>query len=148
MLEDPYLSQIFSAVEILGEGYFGTVYKAQHISDNKNYAIKKLKADKISESEKFKEIRNFEHVGYHPHIVNYIMGWEQEADIYLMMQLSHTSLVNYVKITNDVPEFVFWDCIGDVCLASIYLAERRLVHYDIKENNILIHGKNLVQRSG
>uniref|UniRef100_A0A6P7HH79 Membrane-associated tyrosine- and threonine-specific cdc2-inhibitory kinase-like n=1 Tax=Diabrotica virgifera virgifera TaxID=50390 RepID=A0A6P7HH79_DIAVI len=70
------------------------------------------------------------------------MIWEQEADIYLMMQLSQTSLVNYVKITNDVPEFVFWDCIRDVSLASIYLAERRLVHYDIKNDNILIHGKN------
>ncbi|XP_028142590.1 membrane-associated tyrosine- and threonine-specific cdc2-inhibitory kinase-like [Diabrotica virgifera virgifera] len=141
-LEEPYLLQIFSSLEILGEGYFGTVYKARHKFDNKTYAVKKLKSEKISDAEKLKEIRNFEKVGCHPHIVNYIMGWEEGAEIYLMMQVSQTSLANYIKITNDVPEFVFWDCIHDVCLASMYMAEKRLVHYDVKDDNILIHRKH------
>uniref|UniRef100_A0A6P7GT14 Membrane-associated tyrosine- and threonine-specific cdc2-inhibitory kinase-like n=1 Tax=Diabrotica virgifera virgifera TaxID=50390 RepID=A0A6P7GT14_DIAVI len=117
-----------------GEGYFGTVYKALPKYENKNYAVKKLKYDKVSDAEKLKEIRNFEKVGYYLHIIKYIMGWEEEAEI--------MSLASYVKATKDVPEFVFWDFIHDVCLASIYLAEKRLVHYDVKDDNILIHGKH------
>ncbi|XP_050516528.1 uncharacterized protein LOC126891396 [Diabrotica virgifera virgifera] len=78
-----------------GEGYFGTVYKALHKYENKNYAVKKLKSAQVSDAKKLKKIRNFEKVGYHPLIVKYIMEWEEEAEIYLMMQLSQTSLASF-----------------------------------------------------
>ena len=32
----------FKEIEIIGEGGFGKVYKAQHLLDQRNYAIKKI----------------------------------------------------------------------------------------------------------
>ncbi|CAG9828270.1 unnamed protein product [Diabrotica balteata] len=141
--DEPYINQVFTWIEKIGEGAYGYVFKATHKSENKKYAIKKLKTEGSLEDEKYNEIKTLEQVGYHPHIVRYFMGWEEKDETYLLLQLSQISLADFVKNSREVPEYVYWDVIHDMCLALKYLSnERRLIHYDVKDRNILIHGKH------
>ncbi|XP_050518921.1 membrane-associated tyrosine- and threonine-specific cdc2-inhibitory kinase-like [Diabrotica virgifera virgifera] len=136
--DETYLDQIFSSLVMLGEGGFGQVFKGTHNFDNRKYAIKKIKARE--DAAKYAEIKHFEKVGCHPHIVKYMMAWEEEH-VYILMQLSQMSLANYINLTRNVSELVYFDCIHDICVALKYLADKGIIHLDVKDDNILIHGK-------
>ncbi|CAG9828271.1 unnamed protein product [Diabrotica balteata] len=141
--DESYMNQIFTSIQNIGEGGFGYVFKATHKYNNKKYALKKSKSNQILEWTKYQEIINYEQVGHHPHILRYFMAWEEDYYTYLMLELSQMSFRDYVIRTRDVPDAVYFDCIHDICLALDYLfTTRGLIHYDVKDRNILVHGRS------
>ncbi|XP_072401620.1 membrane-associated tyrosine- and threonine-specific cdc2-inhibitory kinase wee-1.3-like [Diabrotica undecimpunctata] len=142
-LDESYMNQIFTSIRNIGEGGFGYVFKATHKHNKRKYALKKSKNNQILDWTKYNEIIHYELVGHHPHILRYFMAWEENFYTYLMLELSQMSFHDYVMLTKDVPEAVYFDCIHDICLALDYLSTTRgLIHYDVKDRNILIHGKS------
>ncbi|XP_050516634.1 uncharacterized protein LOC126891500 [Diabrotica virgifera virgifera] len=83
----------------------------------------------------------FEKVGYHSHIVKYLMAWDEEHVVHNVVQLSQTSLADYINHTSNVSEMVYFDCIQDICVDLKFLADKGIAHLDVKADNIPIHGK-------
>lgn len=73
---------IFDNFSKIGEGGFGTVYKAKHLIDNQFYAIKKIPLDdSILSKNIVKEVRYLA-VLSHPNIIRYYHCWvEKKKDI-------------------------------------------------------------------
>ncbi|CAG9828377.1 unnamed protein product [Diabrotica balteata] len=138
-LNESYYQQIYTEIKSVGEGGFGKVFKVINKYTNRKYAIKKFKRITTSK-EIYSEIRNNEKVGYHDNIVKYYMSWEEGNEAYMVLEACQMSLADYAD-KNIVQENLIWDCLYDMCNALQYLHKRRLVHYDVKSHNIMIHKK-------
>ena len=125
----------FTGIQKIGEGSFGSVYKAKNIIDKKEYAIKTIKVNDSSKD--LRECRimcNLEH----PNIVRYFGVWVDLDNLYLQMELCQDNLKNYVlqrKIVGrkDLNYFV------GVLNGINYLHSISVIHRDLKSTNILIN---------
>ena len=79
--ESNVLSNTFSNIEKIDKGGFGILYKAKHILDLKNYAIKKICLIKENDDvfcrniyNKLKEVRCLSNLN-HPNIIRYNTSW-------------------------------------------------------------------------
>ena len=71
---------IFDNLSKIGEGGFGTVYKAKHLIDNQYYAIKKIPLDdSILSKNIVKEVRYLA-VLSHPNIIRYFHCWVEKKN--------------------------------------------------------------------
>ncbi len=87
----------FKLVSNLGEGSFGKVYKVEHVPSKANYAIKVMAKDKLKNPKMLKqvqtEIQIMESI-HHENIVELVTYFENEANIYLVLELGGVSPVN------------------------------------------------------
>ncbi|XP_028144482.2 membrane-associated tyrosine- and threonine-specific cdc2-inhibitory kinase wee-1.3-like [Diabrotica virgifera virgifera] len=138
------MEQIYKTIKSMGHGAFGVVYKAQHKFDNKLYAIKKIKNPlrTLTYDQKYDEMINYEKIGYHTNILKYYMAWEENDEVHLVLELSQMDLSDYMlhKNTRKLPESFLWDLLYDMCKAIQHLNSKSMVHHDIKETNIVLHG--------
>ena len=79
LFETGKFSNIFSNPEVLGEGGQGIVYKAQHLIDQKDYAVKRIyialeKNQKIQNHRYFREVKAMLQLT-HQNIVRYHCIW-------------------------------------------------------------------------
>ncbi|XP_019868357.1 membrane-associated tyrosine- and threonine-specific cdc2-inhibitory kinase [Aethina tumida] len=132
-----YLDQVFKREDTLGEGSFGVVFKAKHKENGQTYAIKKSKPN-VHISDRYAEIINNEKVGAHFNIIEYFMSWEENSDMYMLMELGEMSLANFTHLQDNVPEDMLWNILMDCCKGLEYLHSKALVHLDIKPGNIVL----------
>lgn len=80
----------FKYISNLGEGSFGKVYKVLHRPTETQYAIKVVPKDKMKSSSMLKQIRNEIQIMQsinHPKIVQLMTYFENDANIYLVLEL-------------------------------------------------------------
>lgn len=80
----------FKLVSNLGQGSFGKVYQVTHLPTGLQYAIKVVSKDKMKNDSMLKQIKN--EIGImqqidHPFIVKLITYFENDANIYLVLEL-------------------------------------------------------------
>lgn len=132
-----YFAQIFTAYTLIGEGSFGKVFRARTRKDNKIYAVKRIKTC-VSYNSRYTEIKNYENVGEHPNIVQFFMAWEENAEIFLLLECCDSSLADLSSYYHDIPEQFLLAVLLDIGRALQFLHERSLIHLDIKPGNIMI----------
>ncbi len=80
----------FKLLSNLGEGSFGKVYKVQHLPTGDLYAVKVVSKERLRNNTMMKQIQNeieiMEAID-HPFIVKLITYFENEANIYLVLEL-------------------------------------------------------------
>ncbi|XP_011489678.1 protein-tyrosine kinase 2-beta isoform X1 [Oryzias latipes] len=134
---------------ILGEGFFGEVYKGVYKKDNGqrvNVAVKTCKDCSPDVMEKFMSeaviMKNLEH----PHIVK-LIGIIEEDPVWIIMELyPHGELGNYLcqnqnKLTNTT--LVLFSL--QICKALVYLGGVNVVHRDIAVRNVLVASPDCVK---
>ncbi|KAJ8986300.1 hypothetical protein NQ317_010012 [Molorchus minor] len=136
-LSTSYMDQVFSRQGLVGEGSFGRVYRVRSREDNKLYAIKRLKSF-ICLKDRYAEVRNNEKIGTHPNCVKFFMAWEEDSEVYMMLEFCSMSLADYSILNNDIPEDLLWDVLYDICKALHFLHKRSLLHLDVKPGNIMM----------
>ena len=83
----------FDILTKIGEGAYSIVYKARRHSDDKIYAIKKVKIQKLSEKEKknaLSEIRIMASIK-HPNIISYKEAFFDEDDDSLCLIMEYAN---------------------------------------------------------
>jgi len=141
----------YEVLEVLGSGYFGTVYKCQKKLDGLIYAIKCTK-------NKFKGTGNLHQalneaqalaslcaLDENPFIVRYYSAWIEDDRLYLAMEHCQSNLKvlrhQHIKFS----ESMIRQIMRDICNGLRHLHNQKIVHLDIKPENILYSKTKKIQ---
>jgi serine/threonine protein kinase len=145
------LSKNIELLNIIGKGSYGNVYLGKNVISNQYYAIKVISKSQLQSKIVYQYFNNeiyiLKHID-HPNIVKYISLLEQKKDYWLIIEYCNGgSLVkalkyHLTKFNKPVPEKIVRYFIKNILTAVIYLNNKKLIHRDIKSDNILLHYEN------
>jgi serine/threonine-protein kinase len=149
---DQDLSDLLTKYEVLekvGEGGMGIVYKAIQRSMARTVALKIL-SPKYSQRPKFVEqfIREARAAGAlnHPNIIQvHEVGTENDIHFFSMEFIDGPTCTQVLKSQGALESFEALEIIRQVTKALEYAHEHRLIHQDIKPDNIMIGANNTVK---
>jgi len=138
-------SSHYKILSFLGEGSYGKVFKAREISTGRVLAVKKIQINNSLTKYKktIKEINLLKNLD-HPNIVKFYDFFEEEKNIYLMMEfLEGCTLKQYIQKTEVISENNARIIIKQLLTALSYLHYAcDICHRDIKPENIMFKEKN------
>ena len=147
----------FINLKILGNGYFGTILKMKSKINNQIYAVELIKIESIDESEKIKIMREQKILSSisHPNIVKLCTTFQDDKYFCLVTEFfSSQNLESFVEkfkeqnqngyINQDLVIKIF----KQILLGLSYLHSKRIMHRDLKADNILIDENNNIKISG
>lgn len=157
LLENPHLRPLLSSAEScrsldhyeklqkIGEGTYGSVYKARCRETNEYVALKKLKLE--NETEGFPQTSIRETItllkGKHPNVIDIreiVFGNGRLDEIYIVMDFMDRDLRSLMKDMNRpfyLSEFKL--LLKQLISAVAHLHENWILHRDLKPSNLLIH---------
>jgi hypothetical protein len=134
----------YRVVRLLGEGGFAKVYLGEHLYLEKHQtAIKvlrpelsnKYKADFLKEAQRSLELR-------HPHIVRFFdFGVKEDTPFLIMEYVFHGTLRIRHPKGSCVPPAKVVSYVKQIANALQYVHEQKLIHRDVKPENILLGAK-------
>ncbi len=130
-------------IEKLGEGTYGEVFLAKHKTTNQMKAIKKIqKSNGLDEKEVKQEIEILKQLN-HPYILKLYEYYIEEDYIYLIEEYCcEGDLSDKLYKINIFPEFIVKILMMQIFKALMYLYTKKIIHGDLKLENILIDSYN------
>lgn len=134
----------YEIVKVIGGGSFGQVYLAKHKLEDKLYALKKVKICDISDKDRenteneIKLLQSFQHiniVGYkesfidNEQLLNIVMAYCEGGDIYDKIKDADGKHFSEEQVL---------DWLVQILLALHYIHEKRILHRDLKAQNIFL----------
>ena len=144
-LEDFEILQILN--ENKNQNNMSFISKVRSLNNNKINDIKKINFDKIQDLQKKQEIFDFLEklkAINHPHIIKYYNYFEENNDIYLIMEyIDNSDLLGYIQgyqiLENQIPETEIWNILLQCLSALDYLNYLNYGNVGIKMSNIFIN---------
>jgi serine/threonine protein kinase len=135
----------YRIVEVIGDGGFSIVYKAEDMNLERTVAIKQLRPEAFSETGSrdwfIREARLTASLK-HPNIVDIYTLREQDGSLFLVMEYLPSDLYARIKETGPLDRTTLVKVTSDICRALATLHAREIIHRDIKPENILIAQEN------
>jgi serine/threonine protein kinase len=129
---------------IIGRGGMGVVYSAEHLTFQRNYALKALAPDKFTEANwhrfqsEGKAIARLEHRNI---VKIYDMGIDSgECPFYVMDLLEGPSLAEFVRTNGPLTVDQAVEIFTQICAGLGYAHKCGIIHRDIKPSNIILTG--------
>ena len=137
----------YHLIQQIGEGSFGRVYKARRKYTGRLVAIKMI--NKLGQSKddllSFKrEIDILKKVS-HPNIMRMLDIFETDTDFCVVSELARGDLFQIIDDNQTLPEEVLKNVAAQLTSALAYLHKNRIIHRDMKPQNILITGKGALK---
>jgi serine/threonine kinase 3 len=131
----------FVVLEQLGEGNFGSVYKAYHKESGNIVAIKVVPITSDIDSLR-KEIQILKQCKC-PYIVRYFGSYLKDNDLWLIIEYCNAgSVADLIKSTNrTLNEYEIASILYAVLKGLEYLHDTKKIHRDIKAGNILLDNR-------
>jgi tetratricopeptide (TPR) repeat protein/tRNA A-37 threonylcarbamoyl transferase component Bud32 len=135
----------YRIVEVIGDGGFSIVYKAEDVNLQRTVAVKQLRPEAFSEAGSrdwfIREARLTASLK-HPNIVDIYTLREQDGSLFLVMEYLPSDLYTRIKQTGPLDRTTLVKVTSDICRALATLHAREIIHRDIKPENILIAQEN------
>ncbi|KAI3337865.1 hypothetical protein F4824DRAFT_462002 [Ustulina deusta] len=133
---------------VIGKGAFATVHKVTARLDGSPYAAKELDKRKFMKNgvldQKVENEMKIMQKVKHPNIVQYIehFDWDAQQFIIIMEYVPGGDLGKLVQETGPIPEVYVGVMARQLVDALGYLHENKIIHRDVKPDNILIQTTN------
>eukprot|EP01119_Soliformovum_irregulare_P005003 TRINITY_DN1629_c0_g1_i2.p1 TRINITY_DN1629_c0_g1~~TRINITY_DN1629_c0_g1_i2.p1 ORF type:complete len:659 (+),score=62.24 TRINITY_DN1629_c0_g1_i2:1151-3127(+) len=136
-----------SSENIIGEGAFGTVYKAKY--QGKSVAVKDVKNDgSVEETDLIKfisEAQLMQRLPAHPNVVT-LIGLVAVPFCIVTEYLPHGDLMTLLESTSvKITQQLAW--LRDIARGMAHLAEQGIIHRDLASRNILLDSNNVAKVS-
>ena len=139
----------FSSLRLIGKGSYGEVFLAKSQVDSKQYVLKRIKLDSLSEREKrtaAQEARLLSEL-VHPNIVSYKDSFHSNGLLHIVMSYCEGGDLNkFLKARNSChlseSQIIHW--FVQIALALLYLHKQNILHRDLKTQNIFL-SRNIVK---
>jgi len=131
----------------IGEGAFGKIFRCRGVQNNATYVVKEIevgrdgsgRANCLDEANILSKVR-------HPSIVRYHDSFLVDGMLYLVMEYCDrgdlSGYLTRIGHTIDLPEQRIAKIFLQICSALHYIHRKKIVHADLKPNNILLSGKD------
>ncbi|KAK2953519.1 putative G2-specific protein kinase nimA [Blattamonas nauphoetae] len=140
----------YQKVKTVGRGSFGAAILVKHKENGRQYILKEINISQLSKKEKQESINEIKVLSKlrHPNIVSYresfiekgllciVMDYADSGDLYQRIQKQKNTLMKEDVILN---YFV------QICLAMKHVHDRKILHRDLKTQNIFLTSGNVVK---
>ncbi|KAH8420453.1 hypothetical protein KR009_010564 [Drosophila setifemur] len=130
----------YAVSSLVGQGSFGCVYKALRKEDGKVVAIKVISKRGRSTRE-LKNLRrecDIQARLKHPHVIEMIESFESKTDLFVVTEFALMDLHRYLSYNGAMTEEAAKRVIGHLVSALYYLHSNRILHRDLKPQNVLL----------
>jgi len=139
------IHRVYRILDPIGKGSFGEVRKAVHLKTGKLRAIKIIKFDLKSNTDRkeiVSEIMMLKDLD-HPNIVKIIEYFESSNCLFIVMELIEGKpLIEYIiRNMKSLSQANIAAILTQILSAMAYLHSKSIVHRDIKSENVLFDGK-------
>ncbi|XP_051501463.1 serine/threonine-protein kinase Nek1-like isoform X2 [Myxocyprinus asiaticus] len=140
----------YERLKKIGEGSFGKAILVKSRADGRQYVIKEIGISRMSNKERQesrKEVAVLANMS-HPNIVQYKESFEESGCLYIVMDYCEGGDL-FKKINNQkgslFHEEQILDWLVQICLALKHVHDRKILHRDIKSQNIFLTKDGTVQ---
>ncbi|XP_073672798.1 serine/threonine-protein kinase Nek1 [Garra rufa] len=140
----------YERLKKIGEGSFGKAILVKSRTDDRQYVIKEIGISRMSNKERQesrKEVAVLANMS-HPNIVQYKESFEESGCLYIVMDYCEGGDL-FKKINNQkgtlFPEEQILDWLVQICLALKHVHDRKILHRDIKSQNIFLTKDGTIQ---
>jgi eukaryotic-like serine/threonine-protein kinase len=142
-IELPDLGEQFEALEFLGQGGMGTVFKARNRTDQSIYAVKVMRAELSDDLEAIKrfeqEINAVSKLDHANLIAVHSHGRTRDGATFLIMDYAAgVSLAEHIREVGSLPDKEGLDIFHDLAEALSNAHANGVIHRDIKPGNVLM----------
>jgi serine/threonine protein kinase len=141
MSNENYTIDKYELIEKLGEGAFGVVYKAKNLLFDKIIALKIIKGASREQLNSFlREIRKMDKLTPSHENVMRIISADIKDDLLLieMEYFEGKTLLKLLKELGALDDDIIFEYVKQILDALSFIHSKRLVHRDIKPDNILL----------
>lgn len=134
----------YEVIETLGEGVYGTVFKARHIQSGNYVAMKKMKLETEEDGIPSSAIREIAILNglSHPNVVKLLDVFCSRTKLLLVLELVDTDLKKYLtqmkRSRHSVPPATVKTLTHQLCRGVEFCHSKRVLHRDIKPQNLLV----------
>ncbi|XP_038610882.1 serine/threonine-protein kinase Nek1 isoform X5 [Tachyglossus aculeatus] len=137
-------------VQKIGEGSFGKAILVKAKENSRQYVIKEINISRMSKKEREESRREVAVLANmkHPNIVLYRESFEENGSLYIVMDYCEGGdLFKRINAQKGIlfPEEQIMDWFVQICLALKHVHDRKILHRDIKSQNIFLTKDGTVQ---
>uniref|UniRef100_A0A8C6BS86 non-specific serine/threonine protein kinase n=1 Tax=Monodon monoceros TaxID=40151 RepID=A0A8C6BS86_MONMO len=134
----------------IGEGSFGKAILVNSIEDGRQYVIKEINISSMSSKEREESRREVAVLANmkHPNIVQYRESFEENGSLYIVMDYCEGGdLFKRINAQKGIlfQEDQILDWFVQICLALKHVHDRKILHRDIKSQNIFLTKDGTIQ---
>lgn len=136
----PLSMEDFQIISVIGRGYYGKVMLCRRFDNDKLYAIKSIRKQRLAESDGCSVLteKNIMMRIHHPFIVNLCFAFQTETKVYLGLEYAPGGeLFYYMESSGTVPIDDARMYIAEIGLALSYLHQYGIIYRDLKPENVL-----------
>ncbi|XP_066896169.1 serine/threonine-protein kinase Nek1 isoform X5 [Kogia breviceps] len=137
-------------VQKIGEGSFGKAILVKSLEDGRQYVIKEINISSMSGKEREESRREVAVLANmkHPNIVQYRESFEENGSLYIVMDYCEGGdLFKRINAQKGIlfQEDQILDWFVQICLALKHVHDRKILHRDIKSQNIFLTKDGTIQ---